>query len=139
MPHDFTDFILLSDSDSVYIDDSIIMFGRGITPVYFWAYSCRTKHPWTFVDLEQKKFRLTELLQSSMEVKFYHLESAWKLDQLWMLTSVPFCLRDIIRLVFVQWFFLPDLRSMFKNIWKWVAYLHMRNSWVTLEIVDDLA
>lgn len=80
--HDFTEFVLIGDSDSVYLDDSIIMFGRGITPMYFGAYSCRIKHPLTSIDLEQKKLRLAKLFQSSMEVKFYHLERAGKLDQL---------------------------------------------------------
>lgn len=68
MPHDFTDSNFLGDSDSVYTDNSIITFGRGIPPAYFWAYGYRIEHPLTSVNLEQKKLRITKLLQSSMEV-----------------------------------------------------------------------
>lgn len=52
------------------MNDSLLLFGRGIMPEYSWPYNCRTKYPLASVDLEQQKLRIIELLQSFTEITF---------------------------------------------------------------------
>lgn len=60
----------LNNSDLVHTNDSLLLFGRDITPEYSWLYNCKAKYLLASVDLEQQKLRIIELLQSSMEITF---------------------------------------------------------------------